>query len=94
MATHDNQAYSGEISGMGLLNEKEKFEQTMTAPEKGKGIVQTYMAELKISDDKPVDFYFFSGWKYEHPEFKNPEYFLSVIEKYAKKQNNPVMINY
>jgi hypothetical protein len=94
LATHDNQAYTGEILGMGLLIEKEMFEQTMTAPEKGEGIVQTYMADLKISENKPAVFYFFSGWEYENPKFKNPGYFLSVIEKDAKKLNSPVMINY
>ncbi len=92
MATHDNQAYDGEKLGLGLLIKKDDFVRTNIAPEKGDGIVQTYMAELNIRNDKPVKFYFYSGWELQDKRFADPSYFLKVMKEDADRFANPVFL--
>jgi hypothetical protein len=93
LVTHGNQAFDGEILGMGILMHKEPFNQVTTAPESGEGIIQTYMASLNITEDKPVTFYFFAGWELQDPSFKDEDAFISVIDKYAQRLANPVDVN-
>ncbi len=91
--THDNQAFDGEILGMGILMEKEPFEFMITAPETGDGVTQTYMASLSITEEKPVGFYFFAGWELQDPSFKDRDAFTKIIEKYAQRLANPIEVN-
>jgi hypothetical protein len=92
LATHDNQAYDGEKLGLGLLIKKDDFIRTNIAPEKGEGIVQTYMAELNIQNDKPVKFYFYSGWELQDKSFADLSYFLKVMKEDAARFANPVLL--
>ena len=55
---------------------KADFIKTITAPNEGEGIIQTYMADLKIKENTPVTFRFYSAWEYQNPDFKNWEGFL------------------
>lgn len=92
LATHDNQAYDGEKLGMGLIISKSDFVRSVTAPEKGPGIVQTYMAELKVKNDSPIEFYFYSGWELQDERFADADYFLGVMANDAARLANPVTL--
>ncbi len=92
LATHDNQAYDGEKMGMALLVKKADYLNTITAPETGDGIVQTYMAELKIENNVPVEFYFYNGWELQDERFKETEYFLNLIKNDADKYLKPILV--
>lgn len=91
--THDYQAYDGEILGMGILMEKGPFNFLLTAPETGEGVIQTYMASLNITEEKPVTFYFFAGWELQDPAFKDRDAFTKILEKYARRLASPVKVN-
>lgn len=92
LATHANQAFDSEKLGLGLLIKKADLVRTIVAPEKGEGIVQTYMAELNIRNEKPVVFYFYSGWELQDSRFADPEYFLGVMAEDANRFANPVLL--
>ena len=92
LATHDNQAYDGEKLGMAILVHKSNFIKYIEAPEEGKGIVKTYMAELKLENEKPVGFCYYSGWELQNKNFKEADYFIELIKSDAQKFANKVVV--
>jgi hypothetical protein len=93
LATHDAQAELGKYLGMALIIPGKDFSGKGEAPESGDGIIQTYYATIDISDDVPVDFYFFAGWEGQDSNFADREYFFSQLESEARKIANPVTIS-
>jgi hypothetical protein len=85
LATHDNQAYDGEKMGLAIVLHKNELIKTIEAPETGEGIVQTYMAEMKIENEKPVEFYFFTGWELQNEKFKDTNYFIDMIKAESQR---------
>lgn len=92
LATHDNQAYDGEKLGMAMIVGRDDFVQTLTAPDEGEGIIQTYMAELIIEGNKPVSFYFFVGWELQNDKFASADFFRDFLKKQAERLAEPVMV--
>ncbi len=92
MATHDNQAYDGEKLGMAILLHKSDFIAHIEAPEEGVGIVKTYMVELKLENEKPVSFCYYSGWELQNKNFKDADYFIDLIKYDAQKFADKVVI--
>jgi hypothetical protein len=88
MVTHDNQAYDGEKMGLAIAMHKSDFIQTIEAPEEGKGVVKTYMAELKLENENPVDFCFYTGWELQNQKFKDSDYFVDMIKADAERLAN------
>lgn len=92
LATHDNQAYDGEKLGMAILLHKSSFIAHIEAQEEGAGIVKTYMAELKLENEKPVGFCFYSGWELQNKKFKDTYYFIDLINFDAQKFGEQVVV--
>lgn len=90
--THDNQAYDGEKLGMGLLYEMDQFQGTITAPDRGDGIIQTYMVTLAIQPKSVTSFYFYVGWELEEPNFNQKEAFEEYLQKEAKRHSYPISL--
>jgi hypothetical protein len=91
-ATHCNQAYEGEKLGMAILVRSDELIATINAPEEGKGIVNTYMVNLKLHKDRPTSYCFYSGWEKQDPRFADPEFFKKVIDDDAQRLAHPVII--
>lgn len=92
LATHDNQAYDGEKLGMAILLHKSNFIAHIEAPEEGAGIVKTYMVELKLENEKPVKFCYYSGWELQNENFKDADYFIDLIKSDAQKFADKVVV--
>ncbi len=92
LATHDNQAYDGEKLGMAILLHKSNFVAHIEAPEEGIGIVKTYMVELKLENEKPVGFCYYSGWELQNENFKDAGYFIDLIKSEAQKFGKKVVV--
>ena len=92
LSTHDNQAYDGEKLGMALLICSSDLINTSEAPETGEGVVQTYMANLKITEAEPVEFYYYSGWELQDERFSNAQFFIDLIKKDADRFAVPIQI--
>ena len=91
-ATHCNQAYEGEKLGMAILVRSDELIATINAPLEGKGIVNTYMVNLKLHKDRPTSYCFYSGWEKQDPRFADPEFFKKVIDDDAQRMAHPVII--
>jgi hypothetical protein len=93
LATHDAQAELGMYLGMALIIPGKEFCGREEAPEEGEGIIQTYYATLNITDESPVDFYFYAAWEGQDKKFADKEYFFSQLESEAKKLEQPVVLS-
>ncbi len=91
-STHCNQAYEGEKLGMAILVKAEDFITTIQAPTSGEGIVNTYMIDLKLHEDHPTEYLFYSGWEKQDPRFAEAGYFHSLITRDAQRLAHPIMI--
>ena len=91
-ATHCNQAYEGEKLGMAILVKSDDFITTINAPETGNGIVNTYMVDLKLHEDNPTFYCFYSGWEKQDPRFADVDFFKNVIADDANRMANPVVV--
>ncbi len=91
-ATHCNQAYEGEKLGMAILVRSDDFITTINAPETGKGIVNTYMVDLKLHKNKPTEYCFYSGWVKQDNRFADVDFFKHVIDDDANRMADPVIV--
>ena len=85
IATHDKQGYSGEYLGMALMTSQTCFADTVTAPNSGAGITNTYMLKMKPDQNKEVRFRFYSCWEYENASFAKQEFFMDFLKSDMKK---------
>ncbi len=93
IATHAHQAFDGEILGMALMLPRADFIKTITAPNKGEGIIETYMADMKISENVPITFRFYSAWEYQDTAFKDWENFKALLQHDADVMQQPIKIS-
>jgi Domain of unknown function (DUF4861) len=91
-ATHDKQGFLGENLGMGILMNSADFVDTVAAPEEGEGIVQTYLLKIKLTENVPVVFRFYSAWEYQDPDYASREKFMGRLRLEAEKMSSPLRI--
>ncbi len=91
-ATHCNQAYEGEKLGMAILVKNDDFITTIDAPSEGKGIINTYMVDLKLYKDRPTSYCFYSGWEKQDSRFGDAAFFRKVIADDAQRMAHPVIV--
>ncbi|WP_215224938.1 DUF4861 domain-containing protein [Echinicola shivajiensis] len=90
--THDRQTYDKEwYLGLGLILTKEDYLGWMRAPSTGQ-ITDTYLARVKIENDKPISYYAVAGWELSDPNFTKEEYFMDYIIGLAEQLNVKVKI--
>ncbi len=83
--THGNQGTIGEILGMAIAAKNENVVSFGVAPKADTDVIKTYFLNLKISNDKPAEYYFFSGWEYQDSSFADSQAFeVAVKENIAK----------
>nr|MQY79919.1 DUF4861 domain-containing protein [Bacteroidota bacterium] len=71
---------------------KASFIDTGSAPDEGEGIVETYYAKLKIRNNEPVTFCFFTGWELSDSNFTDAGYFIDLIRDKADRLTHPIKI--
>jgi hypothetical protein len=91
-ATHDKQGFLGEYLGMGILLNTDFYADTVTAPEGGEGINQTYMLKIRLTENIPSAFRFYSGWETRDMVFANREKFMDMLRLEAEKMASPLRI--
>ncbi len=90
--THDKQAIEGEYLGMGLILPKEYLVDTLTAPEKGEGITETYLVILNPTREGKSTYYFHAGWELENEKFAQRAAYEKTIVEAAGSLANPVKV--
>jgi hypothetical protein len=85
--THGNQAFGGEILGLGLLVPVSQYLLYKSAPLSGDGIVQTHMAGILLQENAPARYAFFAGWELQDTSFVSEEYFRARLSQAAMKMD-------
>ena len=90
--THAPQAENGAVLGMALIVPDAGFKGTSTAPKKGDGITSTYFVEMGLEQNKPTDFYFYTGWENQNRSFHERSFFEKSVRKAARELAHPIII--
>ncbi len=85
LLTHDMQTYDRQWwLGLALIVPRELYLGYIEAPKTGQ-LSNTFLAKLKVENNKPVTYYAAAGWEISDKRFKDPEYFKSYIENLVKQ---------
>ena len=77
--THDKQSYNKEFwLGLALLVPEKNYLGSIDAPLTG-NLTSSFLAKLKISEQKPVTYYAVAGWELSDPGFIDPNYFKNYL---------------
>lgn len=78
--THDKQSYAKEWwVGLALIVPRDLYLGSMEAPKTGQ-LSNTFLAKLKIENDKPLEYYAVACWELSDQGFADREYFLNYLE--------------
>lgn len=91
-ATYDMQAEDKKMLGMAIVLDKDDFISQVNDSFPTKGIENTYMISLKIKNNTPTDYRFYSAWETGFSSFRNLSYFSTFVERDADKKSNPLGI--
>ncbi|MBN2814593.1 MAG: DUF4861 family protein, partial [Bacteroidales bacterium] len=80
-----NQAFSGEMLGMGLLVNAGQFGKSWEADTAGTGIVHTHLVSLPLKSETPSEYYFLSAWENRDPQIKDNAFFVDLLKTAAAK---------
>lgn len=92
IVTHAKQSVKNDYLGMGILIKQDQFIDTGAIDTTGNGVQETYYAALKIPEDKPVWYAFFSGWEQTYAPFAKAENFIKRLNQLAQKQMHPIEV--
>ncbi len=92
LATHAKQSENDDLLGMGLLIKKDVFIENGETPDEGDGITETYYARLKIQNDKPVCYRFYTVWELQDAKFQDTQEFIKLLQSDADKLANPIVV--
>ena len=92
LLTHDMQTYDRQWwLGLALIVPRDIYLGFTEAPKTGQ-LSNTFLAKLKVENNKPVTYYAAAGWEMSDQRFKDPEYFKSYIENLVKQLSAKVEV--
>lgn len=85
LLTHDMQTYDRQWwLGMALIVPRELYLGYTEAPKSGP-LSNSFLAKLKVENDKPVTYYAVAGWEMSDERFKDPDFFRDYITNLVKQ---------
>ena len=79
LLTHDQQTYNREWwLGLAIIIPRNLYEGYTEAPKTGQ-LTNTFLAKLKVENDKPVTYYAAAGWELSDENFKNADFFRNYV---------------
>ena len=94
LATHTKQSINEEYLGMGLILPGNHFISSGKYDKKHKNISETYYGSLEISEDEPLNIFFFAGWEKTNTSFSKQAYFLEKLRQRSITLENPVKVSW
>ncbi|MEJ2543616.1 MAG: DUF4861 domain-containing protein [Calditrichaceae bacterium] len=92
LLTHDMQTYDRQWwLGMALIVPIDLYLGYTEAPKSG-SLSNTFLARLKIKNDKPVTYYAVAGWELSDERFKDPDFFRNYVENLVKQLSAKVKV--
>ncbi|TDH24214.1 DUF4861 domain-containing protein [Segetibacter sp. 3557_3] len=92
LISHDRHSYNKEWwLPLALLLPANIYDGVIEAPKSGK-LSNSYLAKLKVSNNKPVQYYAIAGWENSDEGFKKPDYFQRYVEDLARQLSAQVKV--
>lgn len=92
LISHDKHSYNKQWwLGLALILPADAYLELIEAPQKGK-LSNSYLAKMKVSNNKPVSYYAVAGWEISDAGFKDPAYFQQYVENLVKQISAEVKI--
>ncbi|RKD92547.1 DUF4861 domain-containing protein [Mangrovibacterium diazotrophicum] len=93
LLTHDMQTYNrGWWLGLAIIVPRSIYEGYTEAPQTGK-LTNSFLAKLKVENDKPVTYYAAAGWELSDDRFKNHDYWKSYVENLVQQLSAKVDVS-
>lgn len=85
LLTHDMQTYDRQWwLGLALIVPRELYLGYTEAPKTGQ-LSNSFLAKLKVENDKSVTYYAAAGWEMSDERFKDPEFWRNYVENLVKQ---------
>lgn len=88
--THAPQAEDGSVLGMGIMLPESDFAGTITTPDSGLGITETYAVNMGAVPAEPVSYRFYAVWERQDSTWRDPGAFEALLEKDARLSAHPM----
>ncbi len=93
LLTHDMQTYDRQWwLGLALIVPRDLYLGYTEAPRSGQ-LSNSFLAKLKVENDKPVTYYAAAGWEISDVRFKDPAFFRSYVENLAEQLSAGVEVS-
>ncbi len=92
LSSYGNQSENNDNLGMAVLADKNKLIKTGILPEENEDINNTYFVTLKAQNDKPVKYYFYSGWSASDSAFTTASGFNDKLSELAMRLSHPIQV--
>jgi hypothetical protein len=90
--THDKQSMEGEYLGLGIIADRNEYQEWFETPREGEGIIDTYAVKLKPDQNHTASYRFYAGWEVTQPNFKDKKVFEDYLKYEAKRTQNPIIV--
>jgi len=92
LLTHDMQTYDRQWwLGLALIVPRNLYLGYTEAPKTGQ-LSNSFLAKLKVENDKPITYYAAAGWEMSDERFKDPDFFRSYVENLVKQLSAKVEV--
>lgn len=95
MSTHDKQTYDKEwYMGMSLIIPSDNYIETFNTPQENSDILKTWCVKLRPNKEGIYRFNAYAAWELSNPQFTDRNYYMRMIDTYAKNMCEPVQISW
>lgn len=92
LKSHGKQSENKDYLGMAVVVNKSDYLQSYTLDKESKDITDSYLVEMTIENNQPLEFHFLTGWEQSNKSFATAEGFNAMINEFTKKKSNPIVV--
>jgi hypothetical protein len=90
VATHGQQSYDKQNLGMAIMVKNPLFSGIDRIGPTNDPINNSLLVKMKVQNDHPVNFRFYSCWELSDKNFADENHFLQFLDREAEKMENPI----
>jgi hypothetical protein len=92
LSTYGKQAIEGEYLGMAIMHADDSYKVVEYLDKNAEDITHTFIVRLKLYDDKPTSYRFYSAWELSDEKFANPTEFEKLLKDDALRMASPIRV--
>jgi hypothetical protein len=92
LSTHGKQAIEGEYLGMAIMHSDDSYKTIEYLDKNADDITHTFIVRLKLYNDKPTLYRFYSAWEHSDEKFADPIEFANLLKDDALRMASPISV--